>query len=79
MTAPQVAVVHRYKFQKLDVYRLALDYLDVLYELSKRFPSEEKYNLTSQIQRAGTSIVLNISEGLRDKPTLNKIGFSDWQ
>ena len=53
----------RYKFQKLDVYQLALEYLDKLYDLTKTFPPEEKYNLTSQLQRAGTSIVLNIAEG----------------
>lgn len=41
----------------------ALENLDLLYRLSKKFPSEEKYNLTSQLHRAGTSIVLNISEG----------------
>lgn len=63
MTAPRIATNQTYKFQKLDVYQLALDYLDLLYLLSKKFPSEEKYNLTSQLQRAGTSIVLNISEG----------------
>lgn len=53
----------RSKFQKLDVYQIALEYLDKLYELAKIFPVEEKYNLTSQLQRAGTSIVLNIAEG----------------
>ena len=63
MAAPGVATVRRYKFQKLEVYQLALEYLDLLYRLSKKFPSDEKYNLTSQLHRAGTSIVLNISEG----------------
>ncbi len=53
----------KYKFQRLEVYQLALEYLDLLYELAKTFPAEEKYNLTSQLQRAGTSIVLNIAEG----------------
>ena len=63
MTASGVATVQKYKFQKLEVYQLALEYLDLLYRLSKKFPSEEKYNLTSQLQRAATSIVFNISEG----------------
>ena len=53
----------QYKFQRLEVYQLALEYLDLLYSLTKTFPAEEKYNLTSQLQRAGTSIVLNIAEG----------------
>lgn len=52
-----------YKFQKLDVYQLALEYLEKLYAIAKALPAEEKYNLTSQLQRAGTSIVLNIAEG----------------
>jgi len=63
MTVSVVATVQKYKFQKLDVYQLALEYLDLLYRLSKKFSPEEKYNLTSQLQRAATSIVLNISEG----------------
>ena len=52
-----------YKFQRLEVYQLALEYLDLLYELAKTFPAEERYNLTSQLQRAATSVVLNIAEG----------------
>lgn len=53
----------KYKFQRREVYQLALEYLDRVYELTKTFPAEEKYNLTSQLQRAATSIVLNIAEG----------------
>jgi four helix bundle protein len=48
-----------YKFQGLQVYQLALDYLDRIYELSRSLPEVEKYNL----ERAATSIVLNIAEG----------------
>ena len=52
-----------YKFQKLEIYQLALDYLDLLYELTARLPRSEEYNLKSQMPRAGTSTVLNIAEG----------------
>ncbi len=51
-----------YKFQKLDVYKIALEYLDLTYVVAKFFPDSEKYNLKSQIERAATSIVLNIAE-----------------
>ena len=61
--AAAVTRTQQYKFQKLEVYQLALEYLDRIYELTKTFPPEEKYNLTSQLQRAATSIVLNIAEG----------------
>ena len=61
----------QYKFQRLEVYQLALEYLEKLYIITKSFPAEEKYNLTSQLQRAGTSVVLNIAEGSTGKAMLN--------
>jgi len=56
-------MTEEYKFQKLQIYQLALAYVDAVYELSRLLPEREKYNLTSQIERAATSIVLNIAEG----------------
>ena len=52
-----------YKFEKLEVYQLALDYLDLIYVLADSLPRSEEYNLRSQIIRAAPSIVLNIAEG----------------
>ena len=52
-----------YKFEKLEIYQLALDYLDLIYDLACKLPKSEAYNLRPQIERAGTSIVLNIAEG----------------
>ena len=42
---------------------MALDYVDAVYELTGIMPDREKFNLSSQIERAATSIVLNIAEG----------------
>lgn len=52
-----------YKFEQLDVWKLALDYLDLVYKLAENLPRSEEYNLKSQITRAATSIALNIAEG----------------
>ncbi len=52
-----------YKFQKLRVYQMALEYIDATYELSNHLPESEKYNLRTQLVRATTSIALNIAEG----------------
>ena len=44
-------------------YKAAL----AVYRVSKRFPKEETYGLTSQIRRAATGIPLNIAEGYAKK------------
>jgi four helix bundle protein len=53
----------QYKFQNLEVYKLSLSYVQSIYSLCKKLPEVERYNLSSQIQRAATSITLNIAEG----------------
>jgi four helix bundle protein len=52
-----------YKFEGLEIYQLALDYLDLIYSLAEHLPRIEEYNLKPQIIRAATSILLNIAEG----------------
>jgi four helix bundle protein len=52
-----------FKFEKLEVWHLALDYIDVVYDIAERLPRKEGYNLKSQIVRAATSVALNIAEG----------------
>ncbi|MEQ8882466.1 MAG: four helix bundle protein [Cyclobacteriaceae bacterium] len=52
-----------YKFEKLQVWQLSMDLLDFIYDYVKFFPEEEKFNLKTQMIRAGTSISLNIAEG----------------
>jgi four helix bundle protein len=52
-----------YKFERLEVWQLALDYTDLAYAIAERLPRAEEYNLKSQIRRAATSVALNIAEG----------------
>ncbi|HCB01759.1 MAG TPA: four helix bundle protein, partial [Anaerolineae bacterium] len=52
-----------FKFENLDVWKLSLEYSDLIYELANKLPETEKFNLKSQIIRAATSISLNIAEG----------------
>jgi four helix bundle protein len=56
-------MMEQYKFQKLQVYQLALAYTDEVYVLSRQLPDRERFNVCSQVERAATSIVLNIAEG----------------
>ena len=52
-----------FKFENLEVWHLAVEYIDRIYTLSDQLPREEDFNLKSQIRRAATSIALNIAEG----------------
>jgi four helix bundle protein len=52
-----------YKFEQLDVWRLAIEYIDLVYKVAENLPRSEDYNLKSQVTRAATSIALNIAEG----------------
>ena len=52
-----------FSFEKLDVWKLSMKLTKSIYELTKAFPNEEKFGLTSQIQRASVSIASNLAEG----------------
>ena len=52
-----------FKFENLEIWKLSLDYVDLVYKLTKRLPKTEEYNLKSQMIRAATSVSLNIAEG----------------
>lgn len=64
-----------YKFQKLRVYQIALEYADMVYSLCQKLPWIERDNLTSLITRPETSIVLNIAEGSTSQPDAEQSRF----
>ncbi len=52
-----------FRFEKLDAWQFAISFCDDIYEMTRRFPREEQFGLTSQIRRAAVSISANIAEG----------------
>lgn len=52
----------KYNFENL-VYQLARELLKHIYKICLKFPKEELFVLTTQLKRAGISLVLNITEG----------------
>ena len=64
-----------YKFQSLKVYQLGLKYIDKIYDLQELLPREERYNLSSQLIRSATSIVLNIAEGSTGQTNKEQLRF----
>jgi len=53
------------KFKDLRIWQKGIEIVINIYTLTKKFPKEELYSLTSQIRRSAISIPSNIAEGFR--------------
>jgi four helix bundle protein len=51
-------------YKDLDVWKISMQLVKEVYLVSKQFPKEEIFGLTSQCRRAAVSITANIAEGL---------------
>jgi four helix bundle protein len=67
--------------RELIVYQLAFKISTEIYNLTKSFPKEEIYSLTSQIRRSSRSVCSNISEAFRkrrfEKAFISKLSDSE--
>lgn len=54
-------------YKELRVYRLAFDSAMEVFDLSRSWPSEEKYSLTDQIRRSSRSVCANMAEAWRKR------------
>lgn len=55
--------MEQFQFEKLNVWQFARQLVSHVYLLTKKFPKEETYGLTNQLQRAVVSVPSNIAEG----------------
>jgi len=56
-------------YRDLEVWQKGIDLVQRVYGLAKLLPSEERFGLTSQMQRAAVSVPANIAEGCGRKHT----------
>jgi four helix bundle protein len=66
--------LEKFNFERLRVYQDALEFSKQVYKVTKKFPRDELFGLTSQFRRAVSSIPLNIAEG----SSLTKTQFKDF-
>src|SRR5216117_1829352 len=52
-----------FNFEKLDVWQKAIDFADLVYTHTRKFPADERFGLTNQMRGAAVSISSNIAEG----------------
>ena len=64
-----------YRFEQLEVWKLARQFVNLIYTVTKDFPKDEMFGLISQMRRAALSILLNITEGSDRKSDIEFIRF----
>lgn len=52
-----------FNFEKLEVWQKAIVFADSVYSVTRTFPENERFGLTSQMRRAAVSVSSNIAEG----------------
>ena len=50
-------------FERLAVWRKAIEFADTVYSVTRKFPLDERFGLTNQMRRSAVSISSNIAEG----------------
>ncbi|HET6527793.1 MAG TPA: four helix bundle protein [Balneolaceae bacterium] len=59
----------------LEAWKNSMDLVDHIYEITARFPKDEKFGLSSQMRRASISVPSNISEGAARNSTAEFANF----
>jgi len=69
---------YKFRFEDLQVYQKSIDFGEIVNNLVKKFPREERFELSSQFKRAADSVALNIAEGSSgtDKQFYNYLGIA---
>ncbi len=62
-------------FESLDFYQDSLKLLKAAYRLADSLPDYERYNLSDQLRRAASSVLLNIAEGYGRYHYLDRLRF----
>lgn len=58
-------------FRNLDIWKLSIELSKEIYIITNDFPTNERFGLSSQIQRASVSIASNIAEGSSRKSEID--------
>lgn len=67
--------MHVRPYEKLIVWKEAYQLCLSVYKVTRSFPKDEQYSLTSQIRRSASSVPLNIAEGNTRRSSKEKIRF----
>lgn len=58
--------------KKLDVWKLSIELIKLIYKLTEGFPKSELFGITNQLRRASVSVASNLAEGCARKSLLER-------
>ena len=64
-----------FSFQKMKLYQLAKELAIYSYQLTEKYPQNERYAIMNQINRAAVSVPSNIAEGTSRRSNKEKLNF----
>ncbi len=64
-----------FSFENIIAWQKAHDFVLYVYRITKHFPEDEKFGITSQFRRAAVSIEANIAEGYKKLSKADKLRF----
>ena len=64
-----------FKFEQLKVWQRAVDYTLAIHNVTRSFPKEEMFGITSQIRRSSVSVAANIAESYGRRTPNDKARF----
>ena len=65
-----------FSFEKLEVWKEANQLTLQVYQITKSFPSDEKFGLINQLKRASNSVAANLAEGTSRNTNKDKAHFT---
>jgi len=61
--------------ERLEVWRDAMSLVESVYRVTRQFPEDERFGLTTQLRRAAVSVPSNIAEGAARRSTMDYLRF----
>jgi four helix bundle protein len=69
--------MRQFSFERLDVWQRGRELCKEIYQISQKFPPDERFGATQQIRRAALSITCNLAEGSSRHKGADKARFTE--
>ena len=69
--------MYQFSFERLDVWQRGRELCKIIYQISQKFPPDERFGATQQIRRAALSITCNLAEGSSRHKSVEKARYTE--